>query len=111
MVLKDCVDLTASTPGPQKHKAWVDIRPQCTHHVMSSGYSEEEPAIFLEQYQEFVLEAEVSLNGDQQQKYPVVTNTEIQCFRGIDYCSRKYSMAQKGTDGFFWYIHHEQREN
>lgn len=34
------------TPGPQKYKAWVDIRAQCTHP--NTGYSKEEASCISE---------------------------------------------------------------
>lgn len=101
------------TPGPQKDKAWMDIRAQCTHPNVTRiqwGGSQ------LYFWSDSGISAVVCFGGwgkpkgDEQQKHPSVTNPESQCAVGIDYCSRKYSMTQKGTDGF-WCVCHEHWEN
>lgn len=82
--------------------------------LMSLGYSEEESSYIIGLtvwYQQFsILEAEESLRGEGQQKYPVVTNPETQCSLGIDYSCRKYLMTRKGTDGFLVYPPWAQRK-
>ena len=46
-----------------------------------------------------VLEAEVSLTGNEWQKHPVVTGLEAPCLRGIDYLRRGYF---KDPKGYWW---------
>ncbi|KAK4810935.1 hypothetical protein QYF61_013343 [Mycteria americana] len=46
-----------------------------------------------------VLEAEVSLTGNEWQKHPIVTGPEALCILGIDYLRRGYS---KDPKGYWW---------
>ncbi|GAB0208366.1 hypothetical protein GRJ2_003302300 [Grus japonensis] len=48
-----------------------------------------------------VLEAEVSLTGNEWQKHPIVTGPEAPCILGIDYCRRGYFKDPKGYQWAF----------
>jgi len=46
-----------------------------------------------------VLEAEVSLTGQEWQKHPIVTGPEAPCILGIDYLRKGISRTQRGIGG------------
>ncbi|KAK4810980.1 hypothetical protein QYF61_014452 [Mycteria americana] len=77
---------------PQEYKALVDTGAQCT--LMPSSYTGEEPICICGvtggSQELTVLEAEVSLTGNEWQKHPIVTGPEAPCILGIDYLRRGY---------------------
>ncbi|KAK4810757.1 hypothetical protein QYF61_007731 [Mycteria americana] len=86
---------------PQEYKALVDTSAQCT--LMPSSYIGAEPICICGvtggSQQLTVLEAEVSLNGNEWQKHPIVTGPEAPCILGIDYLRRGYF---KDPKGYWW---------
>ncbi|KAK4819771.1 hypothetical protein QYF61_011371 [Mycteria americana] len=90
-----------STSDPQDYKALVHTGAQCT--LMPSSYIEAEPTCISgvtgRSQQLTVLEAEVSLTGNEWQKHPIVTGPEAPCILGIDYLRRGYFKDQKG---YWW---------
>ncbi|KAK4806478.1 LOW QUALITY PROTEIN: hypothetical protein QYF61_013971 [Mycteria americana] len=78
------------TSDPQEYKALVDTGAQCT--LMPSSYIGAEPICICGvtggSQQLTVLEAEVSLTGNEWQKHPTVTGPEAPCILGIDYLRR-----------------------
>ncbi|KAK4810994.1 hypothetical protein QYF61_014466 [Mycteria americana] len=83
---------------PQEYKALVDTSAQCT--LMPSSYIGAEPisisGVTGGSQQLTVLEAEVSLTGNEWQKHPIVTGPEAPCILGIDYLRRGYFKDPKG---------------
>ncbi|KAM6101009.1 uncharacterized protein LJ206_009010 [Theristicus caerulescens] len=86
------------TSAPQEYKALVDTSAQCT--LMSSSYKGAEPicisGVTGGSQELTVLEAEVSLTGNEWQKHPIVTGPEAPCILGIDYLRRGYFKDPKG---------------
>ncbi|KAK4807120.1 hypothetical protein QYF61_018461 [Mycteria americana] len=86
------------TSDPQEYKALVDTGAQCT--LMPSSYIGAEPisicGVTGGSQQLTVLEAEVSLTGNEWQKHPIVTGPEALCILGIDYLRRGYFKDPKG---------------
>ncbi|KAK4830408.1 hypothetical protein QYF61_010939 [Mycteria americana] len=86
------------TSDPQEYKALVDTSAQCT--LMPSSYTGAEPicisGVTGGSQQLTVLEAEVSLTGNEWQKHPMVTGPEAPCILGIDYLRRGYFKDPKG---------------
>ncbi|KAK4806844.1 LOW QUALITY PROTEIN: hypothetical protein QYF61_012565 [Mycteria americana] len=86
------------TSDPQDYKALVDTGAQCT--LMPSSYIGAEPirisGVTGGSQQLTVLEAEVSLTGNEWQKHPIVTGPEAPCILGIDYLRRGYFKDPKG---------------
>ncbi|GAB0209617.1 hypothetical protein GRJ2_003427400 [Grus japonensis] len=80
------------TSDPQEYKALVDTGAQCT--LMPSSYEGVEPicisGVTGGSQQLTLLEAEVSLTGNEWQKHPIVTGPEAPCILGIDYLWRGY---------------------
>ena len=93
------------TSDPQEYKALVDTGAQCT--LMPSSYKGAEPicisGVTGGSQQLTVLEAEVSLTGNEWQKHPIVTGPEAPCILGIDYLRRGYFKDPKGVSVGFWY--------
>ncbi|KAK4806889.1 hypothetical protein QYF61_012610 [Mycteria americana] len=85
-------------PGTQEYRALVDDGAQCT--LMPSSYTGAEPirisGVTGGSQQLTVLEAEVSLTGNEWQKHPIVTGPEAPCILGIDYLRRGYFKDPKG---------------
>ncbi|GAB0208641.1 hypothetical protein GRJ2_003329800 [Grus japonensis] len=83
---------------PQEYKALVDTGAQCT--LMPSSYEGAEPicisGVTGGSQQLTLLEAEVSLTGNDWQKHPIVTGPEAPCILGIDYLRRGYFKDPKG---------------
>ncbi|KAK4806759.1 hypothetical protein QYF61_005555 [Mycteria americana] len=90
-----CIRLPG-TSDPQKYKALVYTGAQCT--LISSGYKGVEP-IWISGLS--VLEAEVSLIGNEWQKHPIVTGPEAPCILGIDYLRLRYFKVPKGYQWAF----------
>ncbi|GAB0208188.1 hypothetical protein GRJ2_003284500 [Grus japonensis] len=88
----------ACTSDPQEYKALVDTGAQCT--LMPSSYEGAEPICIFGvtggSQQLTVLEAEVSLTGNEWEKHPIVTGPEDPCILGIDYLRRGYFKDPKG---------------
>ncbi|GAB0205181.1 hypothetical protein GRJ2_002983700 [Grus japonensis] len=88
---------------PQKYKALVDTSAQCT--LMASTYEGVEPIYISEvtggSQQLTLLEAEVSLTGNERQKHPIVTGPEALCILGIDYLRKGYFKDPKGYQWAF----------
>ncbi|KAK4806727.1 hypothetical protein QYF61_007525 [Mycteria americana] len=86
------------TSDPQEYKALVDTGAQCT--LMPSSYIGAEPICICGvtggSQQLTVLEAEVSLTGNEWQKHPIVTGPGAPCILGIDYLRRGYFKDPKG---------------
>ncbi|KAK4806966.1 hypothetical protein QYF61_027333 [Mycteria americana] len=86
------------TSDPQEYKALVDTGAQCT--LMPSSYIGAEPICICGltggSQQLTVLEAEVSLTGNEWQKHPIVTGPEAPCILGLDYLRRGYFKDPKG---------------
>jgi len=89
------------TSDPQEYKALVDTGAQCT--FMPSDFKQSESICIsgvTGGFQELsVLEAEVSLTGQERQKHPIVTGPEAPCILGIDYLRRGYF---KDLRGYWW---------
>ncbi|GAB0186826.1 mitochondrial enolase superfamily member 1 [Grus japonensis] len=90
-------------PGNQEYKALVNIGAQCT--LMPSSHEGAEPicisGVTGGSQQLTVLEAEVSLPGNEWQKHPIVTGPEAPCILGIDYLWRGYFKDPKGYQWAF----------
>ncbi|GAB0197914.1 hypothetical protein GRJ2_002256800 [Grus japonensis] len=86
------------TSDPQEYKALVDTDAQCT--LMPSSYEGVEPisisGVTGGSQQLTLLEAEVSLTGNEREKHPIVTGPEAPCILGIDYLQRRYIEDPKG---------------
>ncbi|GAB0207786.1 hypothetical protein GRJ2_003244300 [Grus japonensis] len=86
------------TSDPQEYKALVDTGAQCT--LMPLSYEGVEPicisGVTGGSQQLTLLEAEVSLTGNEWQKHPIVTGPEAPCILGIDYLWRGYFKDPKG---------------
>jgi len=86
------------TSDPQEYKALVDIGAQCT--LMSSQFKGSESicisGVTGGSQELIVLEAEVSLTGQEWQKHPIVTGPEAPCILGIDYLRRGYFEDPRG---------------
>ncbi|GAB0209812.1 hypothetical protein GRJ2_003446900 [Grus japonensis] len=86
------------TLDPQEYKALVDTGAQCT--LMPSSYEGAEPisisGVTGGSQQSTLLEAEVSLTGNECEKHPIVTGPEALCILGIDYLRRGYFKDPKG---------------
>ncbi|GAB0209430.1 hypothetical protein GRJ2_003408700 [Grus japonensis] len=91
------------TSDPQEYKALVDTGAQCT--LMPSSYEGVEPiaisGVTGGSQQLTLLEAEVSLSGNEWQKHPIVTGPEALCILGIDYLWRGYFKDPKGYQWAF----------
>ncbi|GAB0208494.1 hypothetical protein GRJ2_003315100 [Grus japonensis] len=89
------------TSDPQEYKALVDTGAQCT--LMPSNYEGVEPisisGVTGGSQQLTLLEAEVSLIGNDWEKDPTVTVPEAPCILGIDYLRRGYF---KDPKGYWW---------
>ncbi|GAB0209297.1 hypothetical protein GRJ2_003395400 [Grus japonensis] len=89
------------TSDPQEYKALVDTGAQCT--LMPSNYEGVEPisisGVTGGSQQLTLLEAEVSLTGNEWQKHPIVTGPEAPCILGIDYLRRGYF---KDPKAYWW---------
>ncbi|RMC10289.1 hypothetical protein DUI87_13091 [Hirundo rustica rustica] len=87
-----------ATSDPQKYTALVDTGAQCT--LMPSSYVGTESisvsGVTGGSQQLTVLEAEVSLTGNEWQKHPIVTGPEAPCILGIDYLRNGYFKDPKG---------------
>ncbi|GAB0206432.1 hypothetical protein GRJ2_003108800 [Grus japonensis] len=83
---------------PQEYKALVDTGAQCT--LMPSNYEGVEPisisGVTGGSQQLTLLEAEVSLTGNDWEKLPIVTGPEAPCILGIDSLQRGYFKDPKG---------------
>jgi len=86
------------TLDPQEYKALVDTGARFT--LMPSDFKGSESICIsgvTEGSQELsVLEAKVSLTGQEWQKHPIVTGPEALCILGIDYLRRGYFKDPKG---------------
>ncbi|GAB0208621.1 hypothetical protein GRJ2_003327800 [Grus japonensis] len=86
------------TSDPQEYKALVDTGAQCT--LLPSNYEGVEPisisGVTGGSQQLTLLEAEVSLTGNDWQKHPIVTGPEAPCILGIDYLRKGYFKDPKG---------------
>ncbi|GAB0197180.1 hypothetical protein GRJ2_002183300 [Grus japonensis] len=86
------------TPDPQEYKALVDTGAQCT--LVASSYEGVEPisisGVTGGSQQLTLLEAEVSLTGNEWQKHPIVTGPQAPCILGIDYLRKGYFKDPKG---------------
>ncbi|GAB0208355.1 hypothetical protein GRJ2_003301200 [Grus japonensis] len=86
------------TSDPQEYKALVDTGAQCT--LMPSNYEGVElisiSGVTGGSQQLTLLEAEVSLTGNEWQKHPIVTGPEAPCILGIDYLRKGYFKDPKG---------------
>ncbi|GAB0206484.1 hypothetical protein GRJ2_003114000 [Grus japonensis] len=91
------------TSDPQEYKALVDIDAYCT--LMPSNHKEAEPicisGVTGGSQQLTLLEAEVSLTGNEWQKHPIVTGPEALCILGIDCLWRGYFKDPKGYQWAF----------
>ncbi|GAB0202588.1 hypothetical protein GRJ2_002724400 [Grus japonensis] len=91
------------TSDPQEYKALVDTGAQCT--LMPSNYEGVEPmcisGVTGGSQQLTLLEAEVSLTGNEWQKHPIVTGLEAPCILGLDYLRRGYFKDPKGYQWAF----------
>ncbi|GAB0202650.1 hypothetical protein GRJ2_002730600 [Grus japonensis] len=89
------------TSDPQEYKALVDTAVQYT--LTPSSYEGAEPicisGVTGGSQQLTLLEAEVSLTGNEWQKHPIVTGPEALCILGIDYLRRGYF---KDSKGYLW---------
>ncbi|GAB0209477.1 hypothetical protein GRJ2_003413400 [Grus japonensis] len=89
------------TSDPQEYKALVDTGAQCT--LMPSSHEGAEPicisGVTGGSQQLTLLEAEVSLTGNDWEKHPIVTGPEDPCILGIDYLRRGYF---KDPKGYWW---------
>ncbi|GAB0206302.1 hypothetical protein GRJ2_003095800 [Grus japonensis] len=89
------------TSDPQAYKALVDTGAQCT--LMPSSHEKVEPicisGVTRGSQQLTLLEAEVSLTGNDWEKHPIVTGPEALCILGIDYLWKGYFKDKKGTSG------------
>ncbi|GAB0207467.1 hypothetical protein GRJ2_003212400 [Grus japonensis] len=89
------------TSDPQEYKALVDTSAQCT--LMPSSYKGAEPisisGVTGGSQQLTLLEAEVSLTGNEWEKHPIVTGPEAPCILGIDYLRR---WCSKDPKGYWW---------
>ncbi|KAK4819475.1 hypothetical protein QYF61_004701 [Mycteria americana] len=85
----------------KEYKALADTSAQCT--LMPSSYIGAEPirisGVTGASQQLTVLEAEVSLTGNEWQKHPIVTGPGALCILGIDYLRRGYF---KDPEGYRW---------
>ncbi|GAB0203731.1 hypothetical protein GRJ2_002838700 [Grus japonensis] len=88
---------------PQEYKALVDIGAQCT--LMPSSYEGVEPisisGVTGGSQQLTLLEAEVSLTGNDWEKHPIVTGPEAPCILGIDCLRKGYFKDPKGYQWAF----------
>ncbi|KAK4810453.1 LOW QUALITY PROTEIN: hypothetical protein QYF61_004233, partial [Mycteria americana] len=86
------------TSDPQEYKALVDTGARCT--LKPSSYTGAEPICICGvtggSQQLTVLEAKVSLTGNEWQKHPIVTGPKAPCILGIDYLRRGYFKDPKG---------------
>ncbi|GAB0207692.1 hypothetical protein GRJ2_003234900 [Grus japonensis] len=86
------------TSDPQEYKALVDTGAQCT--LMPSSYEGVEPisisGVTGGSQQLTLLEAEVSLTGNEWQKHTIVTGPEAPCILDIDYLRKGYFKDPKG---------------
>ncbi|TRZ11245.1 hypothetical protein HGM15179_015861 [Zosterops borbonicus] len=86
------------TSDPQEYMALVDTGAQCT--MMPSRYVGTESisisGVTGESQELTVLEAEVSLTGNEWQKHPIATGPEAPCILGIDYLRNGYFKDPKG---------------
>jgi len=86
------------TSDPQEYKALVDTGAQCT--LMPSDLQGSESICISEvtgvSQELSVLEAEVSLTGQEWKKHPIVTGPKAPFILGIDYLSRGYFKDPKG---------------
>ncbi|GAB0206840.1 hypothetical protein GRJ2_003149600 [Grus japonensis] len=86
------------TSDPQEYKALVDTGAQCT--LLPSNYEGVEPisisGVTGGSQQLTVLEAQMSLTGNEWQKLPIVTGPEAPCILGIDCLRRGYFKDPKG---------------
>ncbi|GAB0208759.1 hypothetical protein GRJ2_003341600 [Grus japonensis] len=91
------------TSDPQDYKALVDTGAQCT--LMPSSYEGVEPisisGVTGGSQQLTLLEAEVSLTGNEWQKHPIVTGPEAPCILGIDYLRKGHFKDPKGYQWAF----------
>ncbi|GAB0188041.1 hypothetical protein GRJ2_001269400 [Grus japonensis] len=89
------------TSDPQEYKALVDTGAQCT--LMPSSYEGAEPisisGVTGGSQQLTLLEARVSLTGNDWEKHPIVTGPEALCILGIDYLWRGYF---KDPKAYWW---------
>ncbi|GAB0206637.1 hypothetical protein GRJ2_003129300 [Grus japonensis] len=89
------------TSDPQEYKALVDTSAQCT--LMPSSSEGVEPisisGVTGGSQQLTLLEAEVSLTGNDWEKHPIVTGPEAPCILGLDYHQRGYF---KDPKGYWW---------
>ncbi|GAB0207237.1 hypothetical protein GRJ2_003189300 [Grus japonensis] len=103
-------------PGPsdpQEYKSLVDTSAQYT--LMPSSHEGAE-AICISgvtggSQQLTILEAKVSLSGNERQKHPIVTGPEAPCILGIDYLQRGYFKDPKGYQWAFGIAALEMEEN
>jgi len=86
------------TSDPQEYKALVDTGAQCT--LMPSDFKGSESicisGVTRGSQDLSVLEAEVSLTGQEWQKHPIVTGPEAPCILGVDYLRRGYFKDPRG---------------
>jgi len=86
------------TSDPQEYKALVDTGAQCT--LMPSDFQGSESicisGVTGGSQDLSVLEAEVSLTGQEWQKHPIVTGPEAPCILGTDYLRRGYFKDPRG---------------
>ncbi|GAB0203789.1 hypothetical protein GRJ2_002844500 [Grus japonensis] len=89
--------------NPQEYKALVDTGAQCT--LMPLSHEGAEPistsGVTGGSLQLTLLEAEVSLTGNDWEKHPIVTGPEAPCILGIDYLQRGYFKDPKGYQWAF----------
>ncbi|RMC12066.1 hypothetical protein DUI87_11199 [Hirundo rustica rustica] len=89
------------TSEPQKYEALVDTGAQCTL-LPSRHVGEESVSIagVTRGSQDFTLvEADVSLTGNEWKRHPIVTGPEAPCILGIDFLRNRYF---KDPKGFRW---------
>ncbi|GAB0197946.1 hypothetical protein GRJ2_002260000 [Grus japonensis] len=91
------------TSDPQEYKALVDTDAQCT--LMPSSHEGAEPisisGVTGGSQQLTLLEAEVSLTGNEWEKPPIVTGPEALCILGIDCLQKGYFKDPKGYQWAF----------
>jgi len=93
------------TSDPQEYQALVDTGTQCT--LVPSDFKGSEPicisGVTGGSQELSVLEAEVSLTGQEWQKHPIVTGPNAPCILGIVYLRRGYIKDPKGHRWAFWF--------
>ena len=88
------------TSEPHEYKAFVDTGVQCTMPSNDKGAESNSIYGVMGESQEWsVLEAEVSLTGNEWEKHLIVTDPDAPCILGIEYLKRGYF---KDPKGYWW---------